>query len=354
MIITCEQCNAEFRLDEKLIKEGGSKVRCSSCRHVFTVFPPGPEPAEEPEIILEPDMAVEPETSEGDISEGMIHENLEETVALDSPPSLDEGDREEPDVEVEDFDKAFEEALGEDTIKEVTQVQAVEISEMEEEPFGDKEDEEELSTRELFDQTPETDESLDEIGVPHVAPSRKTKKGGSKGLLILFIIVLLLGGAAYIYFLRPDLIPESLSFLKTEQKQPTVDMDVSKITFNKDVDGFFVEESRAGKLYVVKGSIRNDFSSKRSYILIKGVILDDESKPIRHKLAYAGNTFTKQELATMPMKNIDNSLRNRKGKNNTNIDIAPGASVPFMIVFENLPENISEFEVGMVSSSPNK
>jgi len=36
------------------------------------------------------------------------------------------------------------------------------------------------------------------------------------------------------------------------------------------------------------------------------------------------------------------------------MDIAPNASIPFMIVFENLPEDVSEFTVEAISSSPAK
>lgn len=46
MIITCEECQARFRLADEKLKAGGTKVRCSKCRHVFTVMPPEPEPAE--------------------------------------------------------------------------------------------------------------------------------------------------------------------------------------------------------------------------------------------------------------------------------------------------------------------
>ena len=44
MIITCENCEAKFGLDENLIKESGSKVRCSKCQHIFTAYKPAPTP----------------------------------------------------------------------------------------------------------------------------------------------------------------------------------------------------------------------------------------------------------------------------------------------------------------------
>ena len=39
MIITCEECQTSFNLDDTLIKPSGSKVRCSKCKHVFIAFP---------------------------------------------------------------------------------------------------------------------------------------------------------------------------------------------------------------------------------------------------------------------------------------------------------------------------
>src|SRR6056297_2413486 len=47
MIIQCEQCQTRFRLADEKLKPAGTKVRCSKCKHVFTVMPPAPEPAEQ-------------------------------------------------------------------------------------------------------------------------------------------------------------------------------------------------------------------------------------------------------------------------------------------------------------------
>jgi predicted Zn finger-like uncharacterized protein len=60
MIITCEECSTRFNLDESMITAGGSKVRCSLCKHIFTVFPQGPASvAPEPEEELSFDLPEE-------------------------------------------------------------------------------------------------------------------------------------------------------------------------------------------------------------------------------------------------------------------------------------------------------
>lgn len=40
MIITCKNCNTSFNLSDKLVKDTGSKVKCSKCNYIFQVFPP--------------------------------------------------------------------------------------------------------------------------------------------------------------------------------------------------------------------------------------------------------------------------------------------------------------------------
>lgn len=43
MIITCDECDSSFVLDDSLLKPGGSKVRCSSCGNIFIAKPGDPE-----------------------------------------------------------------------------------------------------------------------------------------------------------------------------------------------------------------------------------------------------------------------------------------------------------------------
>ncbi|MGW8301613.1 MAG: zinc-ribbon domain-containing protein, partial [Desulfobacterales bacterium] len=39
MIVTCNECDSSFNVDDSLIKDDGSKVRCSKCSSVFVVYP---------------------------------------------------------------------------------------------------------------------------------------------------------------------------------------------------------------------------------------------------------------------------------------------------------------------------
>jgi len=68
--------------------------------------------------------------------------------------------------------------------------------------------------------------------------------------------------------------------------------------------------------------------------------------------AYAGNTFTEEELKTIPIEEILKAMQNRDGMARQNFNVPSGTSIPFIIVFDNLPDNLSEFVVEAVSSSP--
>lgn len=327
MIVTCDECESEFNLEESLIKEEGSKVRCSVCKHVFTVYRQEPEAVEE--------------VARGDIPD----EDLEETVALDSPPDFEESDVEPSEEAMGDaFDTAFEEALKEDSIQDVSQDDALEPEEVADKIAPLDEDERE-DIRELVEEEPDED-----IGMP-AEPSSKRKQGRSRVLLIAILIVLvLIMGAVSVYLWAPQILPDSLSSLKPVEED-ILDKGVRRLNF-KDVSGSFIQTRKAGQLFVIKGTVVNNNPKSRSFILVKGSILDDKGKVIRRKIVYAGNTFKEDQLKDMPMEMIDKRLKDRFGKDKTNFNVKPGGAVPFMIIFENLPDNLSEFIVEAVSSSP--
>lgn len=134
MIVTCEKCDTSFELDDGLIKESGSEVKCSECEHVFTVYKP--DAAVEPEAVTE--SKEEPEDSPGteedlaaDIFDaedlGLEDESEEpipefEEVAAEEPPEAPMETAEEELVE-EDFDlgeitEGLEEPAEETSVKE--------------------------------------------------------------------------------------------------------------------------------------------------------------------------------------------------------------------------------------------
>jgi predicted Zn finger-like uncharacterized protein len=334
MIIQCEKCRTKFSLNESLIKEEGSKLKCSQCGNVFVAYPPEETLAEEAKTIP------------------VKKEDLDSTMSLDSPPVLagDSGETEEKDQDV-DFADVFEESM--EDLEKFEAVSPEDLRGLLKEESAVKPPDEAITKEELPPAVPEerVKEEPEETveGPPTVSAP---KKSGRSPLLLIILVVLLvlIGGAIAIFFWAPDLIPDSMSFLKPVEKQVAIDSGIRRLKF-PSVKGSFVESKKSGRLFVIQGTIKNNYPKSRSYILIKGTILDDGGQPVNMKMAYAGNVFEEDEIKVMALEEIDKAMKNRLGKGKKNVNVAPGATVPFTIMFENLPENLGEFSVEAVSSS---
>jgi len=333
MIIECEKCKVKFNLDESLLTNKGSKVQCSICKDIFMVYLEKPTPPTETEPA---------EPLVGDIGEG-ISSSEAPTPEKKEIDFLDEPSQEE-------LERAFEEGEDEDTI-EASLVDEVSEEEFEIEQALERED------KEAFEVAKErVEDQIDDRPIKSEMARPKGKSGlPGPFLVILLIILILLGGSAAVYFMAPQLIPNSLTLFKfkTDKGEETGDPGASRLSF-KGVTGSFVQSTRAGQLFVIKGMVANDYSKNRSFILVKGTILDDKAQVVKGKMAYAGNTIPEKQIKAMTMDQINSELKNRPGKGNINVNVGPNRAIPFMIILGDLPESLSEFTVEAVSSSPGK
>jgi len=320
VIIHCQECGTRFNIDETLLKGSGTKVKCSVCKHIFEAYPPDEVFGEEPPV------------------------SAGEREQIEEPPAAEKTDQEI------DFDKLFE-----DSLEDLGGLEA-DAPEVLEEPEEEVPDEEELPEKDIpstdFDAEPHPGYP-EEKEFPAEIPYQDRPRKSHFLSVFLVIILLLVGGAVAIFFWAPELIPDSLSILKPTDKGETADSSARLLSF-KDVTGSFVNSKKAGHLFVIRGLVRNKYPKSRSFVLVKGTILDDKGKVVKQKLAYGGNTFKAEALKELPMEEINKALENRFGKGKKNLNVAPGASIPFMIVFGDLPDNLSEFTVEAVSSSPGK
>ncbi len=68
MIVTCPNCQTRYNLPDDKIPEGGAKVKCSKCAHVFKAEAPPASPEDEVENLLEEESQAAPDTQAGDDS----------------------------------------------------------------------------------------------------------------------------------------------------------------------------------------------------------------------------------------------------------------------------------------------
>ncbi len=292
MIIQCEACRTKFNVDESLIKSEGSKVKCSRCENVFIAYPPEKIETDEHQDILAAARELE---TQGQKPEAKVGEEM----------SPYESYKEEPMDDIEDLEVGFY----------------------------------------------ESDQEVSEEAEKPIAVSDKKKGKSYKMPIFVLIIIFLLGAGAVVYFRAPHVISDFLTLTeKSTESQKSADMGANRLEI-LTVDGSFVESEKAGRLFVIQGRLRNNYSKSRTFILVKGSILDEKGQAIKEKSAYAGNTF-KDELTLLTLEEINKALSNRHGIEKRNLNVMPGATIDFMIVFGNLPDNLSEFTVGAVSSSP--
>jgi predicted Zn finger-like uncharacterized protein len=95
VVIECAHCQARFKLADDKLKPEGTKVRCSKCKEIFTVFPPAdapPAPSLEsmpPTPAAAPALATQADQIDfGELTLGAAPPaNAAADFSLDAPPS---------------------------------------------------------------------------------------------------------------------------------------------------------------------------------------------------------------------------------------------------------------------------
>ena len=88
MIITCSECESSFEVDDSLIKETGSKVRCSKCISIFVAYRQSSD-AEIAEVSDEPQLGMDDQLeSDSELAEDELDWDMEED-ADDGLPDLE-------------------------------------------------------------------------------------------------------------------------------------------------------------------------------------------------------------------------------------------------------------------------
>jgi predicted Zn finger-like uncharacterized protein len=231
MTITCPECLTKFYLDEDRVPDGGTKVRCSRCHHVFQVEKHGPP--------------------------------LKPSPADEIPPQ-------EFPIELEKW------------------------------------------------------------------PQRKGRPARRFPFLTWGIIILILTGFAYgalvIWEKSADLQKAGAGLSTLKRYLGLRDEKDDFIALEK-LRGYYLEGPKSSRIFVIEGVAVNHWDESRSFIKVKGTLLDAKGAKVEEKTAYCGNILSEKDLKEMSKEAIERSLSSQFGVSFSNVNIAPGKSVPFMIVF---------------------
>jgi predicted Zn finger-like uncharacterized protein len=407
MIIQCTECQSRFKLADDKLKPEGVKVRCTKCQHIFTVTPPPsePEPAVEEFSAADQDDFSGFDSGQG----GDFDFGAEPSVAAGSPSEAAGGEVDfsfEPAPDPDDF--SLDTETGGDFSFGTDESASADFSFDQEEtgtgdgdfsldadnPFAEKGGDPSWASPDVggpvddfdfggeedtsFDFDSDFPESLDEPPPPPLAapaeqgaktvqqtesPEKKRKsnavpppsaarpKGPMTGLTVfLLVLLLVLGGAAgYFVWSGKSLDMEQLIARLTGRKAPAVEAGQIKLTA---VSGFFVTNSTEGQLFVIRGIAVNEFPEARSAIAVKGTLYSKSGKALIQQTAYCGNPLDDPVLQKWPFSKIEESMSNQFGDSLSNLNVGPGKTIPFAIVFKNLPAELAEFATEVSSSQP--
>jgi predicted Zn finger-like uncharacterized protein len=182
----------------------------------------------------------------------------------------------------------------------------------------------------------------------------RTRKRISTPLLVVLIMVLV-GGAAYAGYTVLKSLNIKIPFLESlvgPQTPEIVDPgNLHTSLLEELITSEFVDNQSVGRLFVIKGQVRNDYPEARNFIRVKGVIYLKDGKEAQNSMVYCGNILSDVELQTADRLSIKKRLNNRFGDNKSNLKVSPGQALSFMIVFFDIPQELGEFSVEAVDSA---
>ena len=314
----------------------------------------GDSPSSETSVLEMPDGENAPDLSELDDVFG-IAETTDDQLEMTSEPEeefnkaaekadkeLDVGgealDENSFDDEIPDFDEEAEMDFPDDAVPDIPDEDEVLV------------DEASVARQENLEEEQDDSDAM----YPLATPGAGLKKILISLIVIVFVMIVAVTALVFLQFRGVVNIPYldhvSIPFLsKLESAQPA-DMGNLKIA-TSDVASRFLDGTKAGRLFIVTGNVKNDYSQPRSFIQVSGSLYIKGKMLAKTATAYCGNVIPDLALSQMSVAEIDARLDNRSGERDTNVNVKPGEERPFMVVFSDLPESLEEFTVTVVGSS---
>ena len=329
MIIRCEACGTCYRFADERVRPEGTRVRCARCQAVFTVVP---------------------------VTE-LSEEETDHSV-----------------LEQENFAENVQPHPEQEKIREDRKRDALDFSE-EIPPHMDVDMENGSSEEKWLGSAGEPEKKNDEDDVfgrpsdwPTDMPGPEKKHGGSfLGKLFKFLVymmvvlVAVVVGALAGYFYQSGEPVDGLHVMQALeklahvqdlwQKPKSQEAPAERIQL-MNFQGAFVVNRDAGQLFVIRGQALNGFREPRTSISVRGILHDVTGKVVAQRTVLCGNSLDDDALRKLPFHKIEESMDNPFGDNLTSLVTPAGKTVPFTIVFRNVPANVAEFVVEVSGSKP--
>jgi predicted Zn finger-like uncharacterized protein len=114
----------------------------------------------------------------------------------------------------------------------------------------------------------------------------------------------------------------------------------------RNVIGYFESGSASPtKILVIKGQVVNLSNVEKSGIRVSATLLDNTDAVLAQQSVYAGNMLSGEAIRKGDRDTLSKALGNRFGEGLSNMHVAPGKAIPFMVVFFDAPATMDSYKL---------
>ncbi len=184
----------------------------------------------------------------------------------------------------------------------------------------------------------------------------KKKKGAGKSLILILILALLGGGGYFGYDyankhnIQIPFLSSAINYINDYINPKPKDPNGIAMLSTLEINSKFIENEKAGRIFIVTGKVLNGYSMPRQMIHLQGKLFTKGKMLAKTELSYAGTIISDSELASLDLNEIKQRLKTAGGQA-AGLAVNPGQTSPFMVVFSELPEELDEFAIELLSST---
>jgi predicted Zn finger-like uncharacterized protein len=400
MRVACSRCQALYEVPDEKLSRGAVKVRCSSCGHTFGVRarspqPPAPPPAPPdfesfgpspgprpafpsepgpPEAPSPPDAGRAPEArfEDFDFSARGGVDLADELSSAALPFAATLPEREEP--EPQGLTDETLSALGEldlgnfddlDTGLDLDKGLNLDLrgeplpaAPLPREPLEQVRGEDLLSPRGREGAGPAPSDDVPRLDIqrgprrpePTARPSPILARDRRRSPLFWVVALGALVTLAYTGY-NLSRHPEAFTFLSPAKVRSLwKSRQIEAVLGVEGLSGYYRELRAGRRVFVIRGEVVNRASGSQSLIRVEGSLYDKDGKTLATKQVYSGNVLSDAELQNLSDAQIEARLQNEVGDAMQNMEVAPGARVPFTVVFPAAPDGVDKFSARPVDA----
>ena len=382
MRVACNRCQVKFDVPEGRLAAGAVKVRCSECGNTFVVrrrSRPSEASGEETSPVESPldragiegfdepagDAAPTPEASFNDFDfagfkDGDAPDEPPPAADADDPGIAGPADVGNPLPSIGELDLGDFGGLDDD----LSHLEELDLGSLADELSGDvmefEEPLERVREEDLVSSAPVKGSSSQGLAedLPRLDIQRgpRRSKGGAKSPVIardrrhsplLWVVIVVavatLGFSGFLFYTKRD---AALTFLNPSHIRQLWQRRAMEAKLEAvELQGYYKDLPADRRVFVIQGSVTNRSQDRQSLIKVRGELFGPDGASVISSEVFCGNVLSENELATLPLATIAARLQNEVGEGLRNVDIAPKAKVPFMVVFPSPPADVAKFNV---------